>query len=107
MTRIGLISLLFMMFIMVQVSCGPRIIKDQYLANVVEQADADQVTMQMGPPDEVIKRSDGGEEWRYRDYQPTYPTKDPGLCSEYVLRFDSNKVLRDWKRTDCGVQKDS
>jgi hypothetical protein len=89
------ISLLFIMSMMLLVSCGPRI-----------KADADQVTLQMGPPDEVEKRSDGGEEWRYRDYQPTYPTKDPGLCSEYILRFDSNKVLRDWKRKDCGVKKD-
>ncbi len=101
------IGLLFIISSMLLLSCGPRFIKDQYLANVVEQADADQVTLQMGPPDEVKKRGDGGAEWRYRDYQPTYPTKDPGLCTEYILRFDSNKVLRDWKRIDCGVQKDS
>lgn len=100
------ISLLFIISIILLVSCGPRLIKDAYLANVVEQADADQVTLQMGPPNEVKKRSDGGEEWRYRDYQPTYPTKEPGLCSEYILRFDQNKVLRDWKRKDCGEKKD-
>jgi hypothetical protein len=100
------IGLLFIMSIILLVSCGPRLIKDAYLANVVEQADADQVTLQMGPPDEVKKRSDGWEEWRYRDYQPTYPTKTPGLCSEYILRFDPNQVLRDWKRKDCGVKKD-
>ena len=37
-----------------------------------------QVTQQMGPPEEVKQRSDGGEEWRYRDYQPTYPYQRPG-----------------------------
>ena len=89
------------------ISCGPRFIKDQYLANVVEQADADQVTLQMGPPEQVKPRSDGGEEWRYRDYQPTYPTKDPGLCTEYILHFDANRVLRDWKRKDCTVKNDA
>lgn len=93
---IGLLS----MFLVV--SCGPRLIEDAYLANVVEQADADQVARQMGPADEVKKSGDGGEIWIYREYQPTYPTKNPGLCSEYTLRFDPNKVLRDWKRTDCG-----
>ena len=100
------IWLLLSMASMLLISCGPRIIKDQYLANVVEQADADQVTLQMGPPEQVIQRKDGGEEWRYKDYQPTYPTKDPGLCTEYILRFDSNRVLRDWKRKDCGVKKE-
>ena len=98
------ICLIFIISTILLVSCGPRIIKDQYLANVVEQADADQVTLQMGPPEEVKKQSDGGEEWRYRDYQPTFPTKDPGICTEYLLRFDSNKVLRDWKRKDCTVK---
>jgi hypothetical protein len=100
------ICLLFIPACVLLVSCGPRLIKDAYLANVVEQADANQVTQQMGPPDHVKKRSDGGEEWRYRDYQPTYPTKEPGLCTEYILRFDSNKVLRDWKRKDCGEKKE-
>ena len=99
--------LLFSISGMLLISCGPRIIKDQYLANVVEQADADQVTLQMGPPEQVKPRSDGGEEWRYSDYQPTYPTKDPGLCTEYILHFDSNRVLRDWKRKDCTVKNDA
>ena len=98
-------ALLIIIFMSILVSCGPRLIKDAYLANVVEQADAAQVTRQMGPPDQVKKGSDGGEEWRYREYQPTYPTAEPGLCSEYILRFDPNKVLRDWKREDCGEKK--
>ena len=99
------IGLLFIILSLLLVSCGPRLINDQYLANVVEQADAAQVRSQMGPPDEVKKRSDGGEEWRYREYQPTFPTKAPGLCSEYILRFDPNTVLREWKRKDCGEEK--
>ena len=81
-----------LLFILLIASCGPRFIKDAYLANVVEQANTDQVTLQMGPPDEVNTRSDGGEEWRYREYQPNYPTQHPGLCNEYILRFDTNKV---------------
>ena len=96
------ISLLFVFLI---ASCGPRLIKDAYLANVVEQESADQVKLQMGPPDEVRKKDDGGEEWRYREYQPNYPTESPGLCNEYILQFDKNKVLRDWKRKDCGEKK--
>ena len=107
MAIISRIGFLLIISSLILVSCGPRLIKDAYLANVVEQADAAQVTRQMGPPDEVKKRTDGGEEWRYRDYQPTYPSKEPGLCSEYILQFDPNQVLRDWKRKDCGEKKDA
>ena len=88
-------------FILLLISCSPRYIRDAYLNNVVEQATEDQVTLQMGPPHEVKEDSQGGKEWRYRDYQPTYPSKRPAYCTEYILRFDANKILRDWKRRTC------
>lgn len=99
-------SVLSIFFFLIVSACGPRLIHDAYLANVVEQADANQVRQQMGPPDDVKPRTDGGEQWTYREYQPTYPTKEPGLCSEYILNFDSNQVFRDWKRKDCGMKKE-
>lgn len=98
-------SLLSLLVGLLAVSCGPRFIQDAYLANVVEQVNADQVKVQMGPPDEVRKKSDGGEEWRYREYQPNYPSHTPGLCTEYILQFDKNQVFRDWERKDCRASK--
>ena len=97
--HLGIPLLLFLGLI---VACVPRWTHDAYLANVVEQVIGDQVKLQMGPPDEVKKKNDGGEEWRYREYQPNYPAETPGTCSEYILRFDQKQVLRDWKRKDCG-----
>ena len=85
-------------------SCGSGL-RDAYLNNVVEQADQAQVKSQLGPPAEVKSQSQGGEEWIYRDYQPSYPTKSFGTCTEYRLRFDTNKVFRDWKRKKCQENK--
>ena len=95
--KLGLVSLLIVLL----TSCGPRYIKDAYFHNVVEQADQEQVRLQLGPPQEVNQNSQGGEEWIYRDYQPNYPTKVLGRCTEYKLQFDVNKVFRDWKRRSC------
>ena len=89
------------LMILLLMSCGPRYIKDAYFANVVEQTNQDEMRLQIGPPMEVKKMSQGGEEWIYRDYQPNYPMKSLGTCSEYRLRFDTNKVFRDWKRRNC------
>ena len=95
--KLALASLLIVLL----TSCGPRYIKDAYFHNVVEQADQEQVTLQIGPPVEVKQNVQGGEEWIYRDYQPNYPTQALGTCTEYRLKFDANKVFRDWKRTRC------
>lgn len=89
------------LFVILLISCEPRFIRDAYLNNVVEQADQEQVKRQLGPPLEVKNLTEGGEEWIYRDYQPSYPTQSLGTCTEYRLRFDVNKVFRDWKRKKC------
>ena len=98
--RIVINVLIGSLLILIFTSCGSGL-RDAYLNNVVEQADQEQVKSQLGPPAEVKSGSQGGEEWIYRDYQPSYPTKSFGTCTEYRLRFDSNKVFRDWKRKKC------
>ena len=83
-------------------SCSPRLIRDAYFQHVTELATEEQVTLQLGPPNESKAKSDGGDEWRYRDYQPSgYPYRSAGYCTEYILQFDANKVLREWKRQEC------
>jgi hypothetical protein len=81
------------------------------------------VAQHLGPPDEVWPLADGETLWRYRADQRLWAywrdgwaggsaggltVEGPGLtllpggrCTEYVLRFDREQILRAWTRQPC------
>jgi len=81
------------------------------------------VAQHLGPPDEVWPLADGETLWSYRADQSLWAywhhgradgttggltVEGPGLtvlpsarCTEYVLRFDREQILRAWNRQPC------
>ena len=71
------------------VGCTPW--RDQFLGESVNRATANDVASKLGAP-AFTQRLDTGEEvWTYR-----YDSVND--CIEYIVRFDSGKILRDWSR---------
>jgi hypothetical protein len=77
-----------------------------YLSSGIDRATKDEVTAQLGPPDETHSLPDGGMEWHYdyrrgRSMVGAHGTmgSSPSLeCEEYILRFDQAGVLRAWDK---------
>jgi len=74
----------------------------EYLNTAVGNSSQDQVASALGPPGGSRPLSDGGQIWvyRYRGYHPYAGVS----CTEYVLTFDAEKVLRNWT-TEHGCQE--
>ena len=99
-----------------------------YLRAAVDRATQEGVAAQLGPPQEVWALTTGETLWTYRYDERLWAYWDgkgssqrpaglsivgPGLtvlpgahCTEYVLRFDWDQVLRAWKRQPCKATAD-
>ncbi len=81
-------------------SCTPW--RVEYLEDAKGRATQDDVTMKFGPPMGERRLSTGDAVWIYR-----YTGADVGQsggstwCREYVLRFDPQRILREWNRQKC------
>ena len=74
----------------------------KYLADVKGQANQDAVTIKLGPPTGERVLSNGDAVWIYRYTGAAVGESGGGTwCMEYLLRFDSQKILREWNRQNC------
>lgn len=86
------------------VSCTPWEVT--YLENAVNRANQEEVAQRFGSPHSTTASSASESEWIYR-YRggPIGPMGgfDTGdaSCREYVLTFDQQGTLRNWKRRQC------
>ena len=81
------------------VSCNWR---SSYLEEATGRANQDAVTMKLGPPMGERTLSNGDAVWIYR-YSGANMGESGGStwCREYLLRFDSQKILREWNKQKC------
>jgi hypothetical protein len=82
--------------ILILAGCTPW--RAAYLAEEVGHASQDDVAKRLGPPMSERSQSSGETIWLYR-----YMRADEGTtaCAEYILTFDTGKVLRSWNRQRC------
>lgn len=74
----------------------------EYLEEVKGRANQDAVTIKLGPPMGERTLSNGDAVWIYRYSGAAVGESGGGTwCKEYLLRFDSKKILRDWNRQKC------
>jgi hypothetical protein len=96
--------LLFILILVVITSCTPW--RKKYLEGGLNQLTMDEVSKTLGPPDFAYTLDDGGVVWKYR-YMSTsvsgtkYRVSGGSDCTEYILIFDKDKVLRQTKRQGC------
>ncbi len=73
--------------------------------NRVNEATADQVVKRYGAPHNSEERPGGKTVWTY--YERASGTAGysgiarGGFCRAYVLTFDREKILREWRQDDC------
>jgi hypothetical protein len=85
---------------------------DEYLGHAVHQATLDEIITKLGPP---YARHEAPEAtiltYQYwmtrpiavcRDIPQSDCVRGKRECDQYVLMFDADNVLRDWKRQGCG-----
>lgn len=81
----------------------------EYLGRATGQATQQDVKERLGEPREVKALADQTQVWSYRYEATTWFSgwrgdqmgKSP--CTEYVLTFNSKKVLTYWTRKPCGT----
>jgi hypothetical protein len=66
----------------------------EYFKKHVNRISQDAVAERFGPPHRAHELTTGGAVWAY-EY------RDRSDCTVYILRFDQEKVLRDWKAQQC------
>ena len=71
------------------VGCTPW--RSQFLGESVNRATASDVASKLGTPAFTHRLDTGEEVWTYR-----YDSVND--CIEYIVRFDSGKILRDWSQ---------
>lgn len=77
----------------------------QYFKNNVNEATADRVAKRYGSPHKLVRNEEGGMVWTYFDRgsgtssYAGYATSR--YCRAYVLTFDRDEILRDWKQEEC------
>ena len=73
-----------------------------YFKEVVNEANQDDITKRLGPP-HLVRDLDSGEEvWVYQSRGTfIYERYGETVCTEYILTFDQNKILREWVRQSC------
>lgn len=80
-------------------------IETGYFQNRVNEATQDMVARRYGAPHQLEKRADGGSVWTYFDRGSATAgyagTARSSYCRGYVLTFDGQEVLRDWKQREC------
>jgi hypothetical protein len=70
----------------------------EYLKEGLGRVSQDDVALRMGPPLSTDALSTGEAVWLY---QYTSADVHQTWCHEYVLKFDTQKILRDWTREEC------
>lgn len=74
----------------------------EYLGEAMGRANQDAVIMKLGPPMGERMLTNGDAVWVYRYTGASVGQSGGGTwCQEYVLRFDSQKILREWNRQKC------
>ncbi len=76
-----------------------------YLRAATNAATQDEIAQKLGPPHRTLLLEDGNTLWQY-EYRGASHTVYFGYggstrCSEYILTFDQQKVLRNWSRQRC------
>jgi hypothetical protein len=66
----------------------------EYFKKHVNRISQDAVAQRFGPPHRAQELTAGGAVWAY-EY------RDRSDCTVHILRFDQEKVLRDWKEQQC------
>jgi len=74
----------------------------EYLEEVTGRATQDEVAFKLGPPVSERTLSSGEIVWLYR-YTGAVVGQAGGntWCREYVLKFDAQKILRQWNYQKC------
>jgi hypothetical protein len=96
--------LTLLLIIVTLVSCAPWRMK--YLTEGVNQLTMDDVAKTLGPPDSSLTLDDGSVIWKYRYTSSSMSGSQYGVsgstkCTEYILTFDKEKVLRQTRRQRC------
>ena len=65
-----------------------------YFKKHVNQVSQDAVVRRFGPPHRAQELTTGDMVW-------SYEYRDRSDCTVYILRFDPEKVLRDWNERPC------
>jgi hypothetical protein len=85
--RQAIYLLLLVGLIYILVGCTPW--RSQFLGESINRATASDVASKLGTPAFTHRLDTGEEVWTYR-----YDSVND--CIEYIVRFDSGKILRDW-----------
>jgi len=100
---VRIIVLLLLIVLPFFLACGE--IETGYFRDRVNQATQDAVVHRYGSPHRVARAQDGRSEWIYFD-RGSATSSFTGYarstyCREYILTFDEQGVLRDWRQDDC------
>jgi hypothetical protein len=68
--------------------------RERYFRKHLHQVSQDAVAQRFGPPHRALELTTGGAVW-------SYEYRDRSDCMVYILRFDPEKVLRDWNERPC------
>ncbi len=96
--------LIFLLILVILGSCTPWRMK--YLTEGVNQLTMDEVAKTLGPPDSTLTLDDGSVIWKYQYRSSSVSGSQYGVsgsthCTEYILTFDKEKVLRQTRRQRC------
>lgn len=74
-------------------SCGPY--RVDYMEDSLRRASQQEIIHKFGHPQRLKRTGNGDTVWEY-DFQGK-----GSECASYILTFDPEDELRDWKRKDC------
>ena len=85
-------------------SCTPW--RQEYLEGGVNRLTMDEVAKTLGPPDGTQTLKDNSIVWKYRYTSSSVTGNQYGVvggsrCTEYILTFDKDKLLRQTRRQRC------
>lgn len=84
--------------LIILIGCAPTSWRMVYLNEGLGRVSQDDIAVKMGPPMSTDAFSSGETAWHY---QYTSADVHQTWCHEYVLKFDTQKILRDWTREEC------
>ena len=102
--RVGMELVLVGLLLATLASCTPW--RTTYLEGGQNRLTTTDVTQRLGPPDATQPLDDGRAVWRYR-YPSSYvmgnrfSISGGSTCTEYILTFDKNKILRQARHQSC------
>ena len=79
--------------------------ESHYFKDKVNDATAERVAKRYGAPHKLVKGEGGRMIWTYYDRGSGTASysgyANSHYCRSYVLTFDQDEILRDWKQEDC------